>query len=59
MERTHQEYLKNLPEYKRLVDGSPSKFLQYHLENAIQDEHFELAKYIQETIIIRAACAGH
>ena len=44
-----EEYLKNLPKYKQMVDNSSDKWLQFILDNAIKDEWFELAAYIRDT----------
>ena len=44
-----EEYLNNLPKYKEIVDKTPDKWLQFHLDNAIKDEWFELAAYIRDT----------
>jgi hypothetical protein len=45
---THEEYMKNLPTYMNIIDRTPDKFLQYHLDNAVRDERYELAQYIKD-----------
>ncbi|MCB0474939.1 MAG: hypothetical protein KDC69_04645 [Flavobacteriaceae bacterium] len=47
-QETHEQYLEKLDEYKILVDKSPDRFLKFHLDNAVRDEHYELASYIKE-----------
>ena len=46
---TLQEYLKKIDSYKKLVDKTPNRFLQYHLDDQVKKEHYEIAQYIKET----------
>lgn len=45
---THEEYLGKLEEYKKIMDESPNKFLDSHLETALKNEQYELAQYIKD-----------
>lgn len=36
-----------LDEYKKLVDRTPDKWLQYHFDWSVKEEHYELAAYIK------------
>lgn len=47
-EFTHEKYLESLPKMKELMDKTPDKWLQFHLDNSIKDEHYELAAYIRD-----------
>lgn len=47
-EDTHEEYLGKLDRYKDIIDRTPNKFLNFHLKDSIQKEHYELAAYIKE-----------
>jgi hypothetical protein len=46
---SHEQYLKNLPRYKEFIDKTPNKFLNFHLNDAIKNERYELAAYIKKT----------
>lgn len=48
VESTHEEYIKNPPEYKEIIDKSPDKFLDFHMRTAIKNEEYELAQYIKD-----------
>lgn len=53
MKIPHDQYLKNIPAYKKIIDDSPNKFLSFHLKNSIKDEQYEIAEYIKQTAIER------
>lgn len=46
-EDTHDEYLSKLTKYKKLIDRTPDKFLNFHLTDCIKKERYELAQYIK------------
>lgn len=50
---THEKYLQNLPKYKEIIDRTPNKFLDFHLDDSIKKERYELAEYIKQTAIKR------
>lgn len=48
-QESHEEYLNNLDEYKKIIDRTPNKFLEYHLKTCLKKEQYELAEYIKIT----------
>jgi len=42
----HKEYIEKIDIIKRLVDRTPNCWLDFHKENAIRDEWYEIAEYI-------------
>lgn len=44
---------ERLNKYKQLVDKTPDKWLQYHFDWSIQEEHYELAAYIKSVAKVR------
>ena len=47
---TREFYLKNLDRYKDIIDRSPDKFLNQHLNTAVEKEEFEIAAYTRDVI---------
>ena len=48
---THEQYLTKLDKYKDIIDRTPRKFMNFHLDDCIKKEHYELAQYIYENYI--------
>jgi len=46
-EDTHEQYLQNLPRYKEIINNTPNHFLQFHLDDVIKKEQYELAEHIK------------
>jgi len=49
-ECTHEEYIKNLNEFKQAIDNTATGLLRSCLSDSISKERYELAAYIKETI---------
>jgi hypothetical protein len=45
---THDEYLSKLDKYKEIIDKTPHRFLDFHLNDSIVNERYELAQYIKD-----------
>lgn len=49
-EPTIEDYKANLNNLKKVVDETPREWLEGDLKNAIEYEHYELARYISDKI---------
>lgn len=55
---TREQYLDKLAKYKEIIDKTPNKFLDFHLNDSVKKEHYELAQHIKDTANFRGFVIG-
>lgn len=50
---TEMPYEEFVERAKAIIDKTPDKFLQYHLDDCIKKEYFEVAAYIRDIADLR------